>query len=397
MNSNNIFQSLTLLKGWLEREDFEGYDTFDGLSSPLAGIFTLKVPFLRQVWQQGVRRFPINLRPLLGIRPAKSSKGMGFIAQGYLRLFRATGDEEYLRRMNGCLSWLEEQRATGFKGYCWGNHFDYQARGGRIPKGTPTIVWTSLIGQSFLDAFEETQEERYFDISRGIARFILEELGWTETPSGICLSYIPRPGGKVERVDGIFRNSVHNSNMLGAAFLARLSKTAGNRDWAEFSKRAVEFTIHDQLENGGWNYGLHPMFHWIDSFHTGYVLESLDTFIRSTGDSDFQENLKIGYQYFLETFFESDGFPRYYDHKRRPIDIQCASQGIQTLVNLSHLDSRSLDLAGKVAAWTIANMQDKSGYFYYRKYPLITNKTPTLHWGQGTMFAALAVLYENEK
>jgi hypothetical protein len=37
-------------------------------------------------------------------------------------------------------------------------------------------------------------------------------------------------------------------------------------------------------------------------------------------------------------------------------------------------------------------MQDPTGYFYYRKYPLITNKTPTLHWGQATMFAALALL-----
>ena len=37
-------------------------------------------------------------------------------------------------------------------------------------------------------------------------------------------------------------------------------------------------------------------------------------------------------------------------------------------------------------------MQDATGYFYYRKYPLCTNKTPTLHWGQATMFAALALL-----
>jgi hypothetical protein len=37
-------------------------------------------------------------------------------------------------------------------------------------------------------------------------------------------------------------------------------------------------------------------------------------------------------------------------------------------------------------------MQDKTGYFYYRKYPVMTNKTPTLHWGQATMFAALAIL-----
>ncbi len=84
--------------------------------------------------------------------------------------------------------------------------------------------------------------------------------------------------------------------------------------------------------------------------------------------------------------------PRYYDNKTRPIDIQCASQGIQTLVNLSDLHPQSIGLAVKVARWTIKNMQDKTGYFYYRKYPLITNKTPTLHWGQATMFAALATL-----
>ena len=33
-----------------------------------------------------------------------------------------------------------------------------------------------------------------------------------------------------------------------------------------------------------------------------------------------------------------------------------------------------------------------SGYFYYRRYSLVTNRTPTLHWGQATMFAALALL-----
>ena len=75
-----------------------------------------------------------------------------------------------------------------------------------------------------------------------------------------------------------------------------------------------------------------------------------------------------------------------------PIDIQCASQAIQTLVHLRTLHPESIPVAIKVAEWTIKNMQDGSGYFYYRKYPLVTNKTPTLHWGQATMFAALSLL-----
>ena len=48
---------------------------------------------------------------------------------------------------------------------------------------------------------------------------------------------------------------------------------------------------------------------------------------------------------------------------------------------------RALDLALKVALWTIEQMQDRTGYFYYRRYsPWLVNKTPTLHWGQATMF-----------
>ena len=135
----------------------------------------------------------------------------------------------------------------------------------------------------------------------------------------------------------------------------------------------------------------------MDSFHTAYNLESIDYYIRGTGNQKFQPALVKGYKFYVDTFFGPDGTPRYYDYKTRPLDIQCASQAIQTLVNLHELDTRSVSIAEKVALWTIANMQDPTGYFYYRKYPVMTNKTPTLHWGQATMFAAMAILlhYEN--
>jgi len=54
-----------------------------------------------------------------------------------------------------------------------------------------------------------------------------------------------------------------------------------------------------------------------------------------------------------------------------------------------------LGLALKVAKWTIEQMQDRTGYFYYRRYSRwLVNKTPTLHWGQATMLCALAGLYK---
>jgi hypothetical protein len=386
--TENVLDSVTRLDQWVERAEWRAYDTFDGLSSPYAKALLEGWPFLRRCWQQGVRRFPLNLRPLLGIKPATSSKGMGFFAQGYLRLYQTTGKEEWLTKMRFCLDWLLKNRSPGFKYHCWGNHFDYEARGGRIPAGTPSVVWTSLIGHAFLDAYEALEENRFLDVARSVADFILNELGWIDTGQDICICYTPSPGGKPIKGKG----GVHNSNVLGAGFLARLNTFVSNPRYLEHAEQAVKFTIRDQMDNGAWNYGSLPKYAWVDSFHTGYVLESLDWYTRSKQDDKFQKHLDKGYQFFVNTFFGPDGTPRYYGFKTRPLDIQCASQGIQTLVNLRRLHPQSVEIAGRVANWTIENMQDRSGYFYYRKYPFITNKTATFHWGQSTMFAALAVL-----
>src|SRR5215471_3938907 len=111
----NFVNSLSKLDLWVERADWKAYDTFDGLSSPYAKALLEGRPFLRRCWQQGVRRFPLNVRPLLGIKPATSSKGMGFFAQGYLRLYQTSGKEEWLAKMRFCLDWLMKNRSPGFK------------------------------------------------------------------------------------------------------------------------------------------------------------------------------------------------------------------------------------------------------------------------------------------
>ena len=86
-----LYKSIGLLFEWLEKNDYRGYDTFDGLSSFLRPL-TFENKFLRIALQQSVRRFPLNTRPLLGIKKSHSTKGMGFLARGFLRLHQATGD-----------------------------------------------------------------------------------------------------------------------------------------------------------------------------------------------------------------------------------------------------------------------------------------------------------------
>ena len=379
--NGDIYESLMKLDRWVEQANWKGYDTFDGLASPYARFLTFNSPFLTQVWQQGVRRFPINLRPVLRIEPGMSTKAMGFFGQGYLRLYKTYGEAVYLEKARFCFQWLKEKRSPQFNDFAWGNHFDYQSRGGNISKGTPTIVWTGLIGHAFLDAYETLGDKQYLDVAKSACDFILHDLGWQEFNEGVLFRYYPN-------ADIL----VHNSSMIGASLLARVNSLAPNPRYREMAERAIQFTLHHQTEKGAWHYGVGEKWAWIDSFHTGYVLEALHVFIRCTGAKKYGPAMRKGYRYFVETFFESDGTPRYYAQKTLPIDIQCASEAVQTLINLRDLHPDSVATAMNVAEWTIANMQDKTGYFYYRKYLLITNQTPTLHWGQATMFAALALL-----
>ena len=120
-------------------------------------------------------------------------------------------------------------------------------------------------------------------------------------------------------------------------------------------------------------------------------------YIESTRDREFEPNLQTGFNYFTAHFFENDGRPKYYQDRVNPIDIQCAAQAIDTLAFFSDLDRNALPLAEKVAGWTIEHMQAADGHFYYRDLGWKKIKTPMLHWGQGTMFKALAHLLSKKE
>jgi len=385
ISAAELYASIQRLSDWLVKNDYRGYDTFDGLSSPYLRPLTFETKLLRTVLLQGVRRFPLNLRPLLGIKKSHSSKGMGFLARGFMRLYSTTGNETWRKQAEYALQWLIDHQAKGFSGASWGNHFDYQSRGFYLPKGVPTVVWTSLIGHAFLDGYDSFHKEQYLQIAINACEHILHDLKRFPDGKGICIAYVPG-----------LDTQVHNANTLGGSLLARTYSYTGNEEYRVLAEKLMQYTAQYQMPNGAWWYGERSDMHWVDNFHTGYVLDCFKHYSKGIGDKQFDATMMHGYEYWKNTFFLSDGTPKYYDHKVLPLDIQCSSQAIDTLMFFSDSDKQgSLSLAAKVAKWTINNMQDESGYFYYRRYsPSLVNKTPTLHWGQATMLCALAGLYQ---
>jgi hypothetical protein len=379
IQQREILRSLDLVARWVEKHEYRGYEPFDGLSSWVWPL-TCGNELAGRILQQVVRQCPWNLRPLLGVGFKESTKGRGYMARGYLTLYRTTGEQDHLDRALHCLEWLDRHKAERFAHHSWSNHYDFVGRGGLYTKNDPIIVWTSLIGHAYVEAFELTGREAFLAIAESACRWVLD-LPRERTDQGTCLSYL------ADR-----QISVHNANMLGASLLARVARQTANHECLAIARSAMEYSCSRQRSDGSWWYAEEPKFHWIDNFHSGYNLDSLWYYIDATRDEDFLPHLTRGLGFFKRHFIEESGRPKYYHARTYPVDIQCAAQAIDTLSLLADLDPDCVELATKVAAWTVRNMQDARGYFYYRRYPLVKARTPMLHWGQATMFKALAHL-----
>jgi rhamnogalacturonyl hydrolase YesR len=376
---SRVEEGLARVIRWVQEHRYLAYEPADGNSSVLFPLTGGRVWPMR-VLQQVVLRSPVNIRPLLGVRPHESAIGRGYMAWAYLTMCRTGASSDIRDEAVACLAWLMANRARGFDEFCWGDPYEYATRGGRRPLGAPILIWTALIGQAFLEAFAVLGDRRYLGVAESVGRWI-RHLPIEHTASGSCLSY-----------NAYMQSSIHNSNAMGAAFLARLGAATGDQACLSLARSAMTYTCARQHSDGAWFYGEAPKYHWVDNFHTGYNISALKVYRDAVQDDAFHEQYARGIAYFKANFFDADGRPKYFHDKTYPVDIQCAAQAIDTLVAVSAEDPDSLPLAYKVADWTLNQMQAPDGHFHYRQLPSMTVRTPMLHWGQGTMAKALAVL-----
>jgi len=376
-----IIHSIAKLEQWLDDHDYKAYDPADGLTSFLRPL-TFGNLLLNRLLQQLIWKSPLNLRPLLGVKPLDSNIGRGFIARAQLIMFRLTGEERYKSAALSCLDWLMKNRAPGYDQFCWGKMFDFASRGGWQRRYEPITVWTSLIGQAFLDAYEMFSDEKYLMVAESVAQWIIR-VPRTRTDSGACINYTASSNGTC---------TIHNQSMLAAAMLVRTAKHLPNEEWISVAQDAIRFTCARQQPDGSWFYGEGIKWKWIDNFHTGYNLDALKSYGEITGDDRYADNLERGFNFFITHFIEESGRPKYFHHQAYPIDSQCAAQAIDTLAYFHDYDKKALGLATRVARWTIDNMQGRDGHFFFMRYPFIAIKAPMIHWAQATTYKALAHL-----
>nr|WP_299201326.1 delta-aminolevulinic acid dehydratase [uncultured Brumimicrobium sp.] len=381
--------SFTSLKSYCESQNFAGWDPYDGLNSKIFKALPFKHwDLARLAWIQGFKRSPINFRKLLMVPKQHNAKGIGLFLNGYCNLYKLAeqgittfgSKEEILLRINELAELLLEMQNKDYSGACWGYNFDWQAR--RLflfPAHTPTVVATSFCVTALLNAYEITKHQNYLDTALSAGNFVMNDLNRTEYKSGFLFSYSPFNGN----------NTVFNASLLGAKVLSQLYTYNNKEEYKTTASLAIKAAVEAQNEDGSWVYGMLPVQSWIDSFHTGYNLDAIQTYQDKTGDTQFKESIEKGFKYYMENFFLEDGTPKYYHDKTYPIDIHCPGQLFVNLsVNKKFEENEAL--AGKVFNWVTENMQDKKGYFYYQLKEGMSSKISYMRWSNAFMFNALS-------
>jgi hypothetical protein len=382
----SLEQAFSELFEWCSRRDFAGYDPFDALNSR---VFQ-STPFTRSrtarlIWTQALKRSPLNLRSLALVPPQKNSKGLALFALAALSNYRLTKTADAETKARELLEQLGRTRIQGYSGAAWGYNFPWQSRNFFAAEQTPMVVPTAFAARAFLEGYRAFGSDDYLLTARSSCDFIVKDLKRTGDSAGeVCFSYSPSD-----------TTQIFNASLLAAETLAGVGNITGEADLCDLAIRAAQYAVRRQREDGSWSYGTAPQQQWVDNFHTAYVLLSLRRISKCCGGSnDLESALQRGLAFWREGFFLADGWPKYYHDSLYPADAHAAATAIVTLLELRELDSSSLDLARTIASWTIRNLRDPQGFFYYQRRRFFTVRTPFMRWTQAWMLYALARLLE---
>lgn len=376
----DIQQVLSSLYSNSQKQAFAGYDPYDGLNlSNTVGRLLKKNSFSRLLLIHLNKRSIVNLRPLFGIKADINPKTLGLFISGLVK-------QENLERAKELVQLVVQKKSSLSKHMAWGYYFDWQSRVFFQPAFMPTVVATSFVVNGLLDVYDMDADQGLLENVESSIDFITQELNRYEDENGICFSYSPMDN-----------SIIYNASALGLEVLARYQSITGKTrdDLSQLLDKGLSFLVAEQNPNGSWFYGKKSIQHFIDHYHTAYLLESMENIDKYTnGRYNLKPAIQKGLDFYLSDMFTAAFAPKYFKNAVYPIESHCAGAAIKALCVLSDRHDKSLfEIALKIADWAIANMYDsRKGYFYYQKRQFWTNKINYLRWSQAWMFAGLSWL-----
>lgn len=366
----------------LADRDYSGYEPYDILNSPyLSAGICRRAPLSFALIQFGRRLGGIRLRKLLRVPTSKNPKALGLVLAALCDMTR--GGDNYWQQAKYLKSELKRLRSPGEREYCWGYDWDYMSlRGTRLPAFSPNCIASYFCGEALLDMAEVFGDRDAAEMAESVGRFIVTRLNRSvDTPEHLCISYTPAD-----------ETRIYNSSALAGAYLARLASHGFNAEYLDLARRIMSYVRDQQLPDGGWYYGTRRRQHWVDGFHTSYVLCALHGYRERTGNRSFDDCIRRGHDYYKTRFFARDGAPKYFHNRLYPIDIHSCSQAILHYCVFADDDESARDKAVQMFQWTQNNMMSADGAYCFQRHRLWTNRAEYTRWGQAWMLRALTRL-----
>lgn len=363
--------------------DFKGHDPYDGLMARLPLLQTLSMSrTFRLFWIQAFKNSPWpRLRDFARVPTKDNAKTLSLFLLGYLSNDRLSSRIDEWEPL--LLRLFEQSRSFPDGSVGWGYPFHWQSRSFYAPAYTPNIVATSYSVEALWAVNQRTPMDQVSSMIVAAGRFVRNQLNWFEYEGRHYVSYTP-----------VDRTAVINANLLAARLLARVHQISGDAWSRREAIKLAESCVADQNEDGSWKYGHHRVQTWIDSFHTGFNLECLSDLNATLPELDIGNAIGRGLEFYLSSFFEPNGIPKYYHSKRYPVDAHSTAQMVMTLWRTrSFNDNR--ELVERVVFRTAKELRQQDGSFGFQKHrPGIVLKGPYMRWPNAWMFYALSVIQD---
>jgi polysaccharide biosynthesis protein VpsJ len=394
----------------LAAQDYAGWDPYDALNARLLPAAVKTSRLTRRIVTQAVKRSPLPLQPLLGVKREADAYTLGHVlltaarlstdsgpsnvvaAPAGARAARATPDvastcERVLARLRSMANFDGERMA-------WGYHFPVHTRFFSYVPPTPNLIVTAFVAKGMAAVTRAGLADCTPEI-RGAVAFVLGGLPRVTDETGQCIGYVPDDS-----------TVVHNANMLAALVLCEAAEIVGapadpggaasggappsddTAAWIDAALACARYTVARQAADGSWPYSEESYGRWVDGFHTGFVLEGLSRVVRATGEAELSAALQRGLRYYVAQLFGPEGEPKYYPAHAHPFDALSAAQGVETL-HVAIGGQAAQAVPGQLE-WIRQHLVTPDGRVAYQVRKRWTDRREFPRWSSAPLMSALA-------
>jgi hypothetical protein len=305
-----------------EEAGYRSFDPFDALDCSLGRVLFRSSQLGARMAVQAGLRSGASPRRAFGIAMRPEAKAASDLLASASVLARR--GESPTASLDPLIDLLKSLAIQTPHGRGWGLSFPYASRFVRADAMTPNAYTTTCVAGALLDAAVQVGRDDLVDLVLEALSFISDDLGWIRRSKGDYVRYwlgVDTP--------------ITNVQALVALLAMRTGTATGDEQLCGMAHELVHSTVSAQRSDGSWRYSEDGGADFVDSFHTGFVLEALSEFVPLAGSGvapDVEAAVELGYAYFREHLFDIEsGLPLAMSDGRSTTDAQAVAQCAETL------------------------------------------------------------------